>query len=109
MNDEKVRKSYEDFIDLLFKIMHKKAFQKEMEIWMINFMKKSLLFDSSNTIKSFGNYRKSSKNVNNNILKVLANLILSMRKYLWVSNNKINYKDILQVFLIDDINKIFKK
>ncbi len=100
LNDEKVRKSYEDFIDLLFKVMHKKASQKEMETWMINFMKKSLLFASSSTIKSFGNYRKISKNVNNNILKVLADLILSMRKDLWVSNSKISY---------DDVNEIFKK
>lgn len=77
-----------------------------MKEWITSFMKTSLLFSSSNTIKAFWLYRKESwKENTNDVLIIMENLIKEMRNDLWVSNENLDKFDILQTFIIWDVKE----
>lgn len=106
LNDEKFRNAYQWFVSLMFdtiwKIKDKKEQgKKEVEKWMLAFMKSATLFAWPKTLKSFWQYRKESwKENSKNILLYVWNLMLKMREDLWVDNSDIDEYDILQIFII---------
>jgi len=112
LNDKKFREAYEDFISLMFDVIKKK--KVDIDKWIINFIKKTLLFAGPKTLKTFSLYRKEAwLEKNMNILLYLEKLIISMREDLWVSNEWLDKYDILQTFIIwnvkKEIEKIWKK
>ncbi len=108
LNDRKFREAYEEFISLMFELLNKK--KVNIEEWMVNFMKKTLLFAGPKTIKSFSLYRKEvwTKDPKNIILS-LEDLILSMREDLGVSNEWLERYDILQTFIVWDLKTEIEK
>ncbi len=112
LNDKKFRQAYEDFICLLFDMLHQKKTNKKIDVesWIVEFMKKTLLFAWPETLKTFWLYRKEAGSWNEkDIMIYTENLIFAMRKDLWVSNEKLEQYDILQTFIIWDIKKAIEK
>lgn len=107
LNDEKIRNSYNSFIELLFDLIKKKEQVKPEEIdeKIVEFMKIALLFAWPKTVKSFWRYRKEWSKWTKDTFLYIEELIKSMRDDLWVSNKSINQYDILQVFIIWDVKK----
>lgn len=102
LNDKEFRKAYEIFINSIITVIETKKYNK-IKNDMYNFLKIAILYAWPNTIKSFWKYKLSSSDIKEdnkkNILPLIWELFLEMRKDLWVSNEKIDELDILQTFI----------
>lgn len=105
LNDNTIRKAYEDFISLMFKILNKENKKLNINLEISKFLEKTIIFSWPKTIKAFWNYRKNA-NDNENILYNIEKLLFSIREDLWVSNEWLEKFDILQTFIIEDLKKI---
>lgn len=107
MNDQKFRKWYEDFINLMMSIISKDKKLDRTDQWIISFMKVAILFAWPETIKTFGAYRKNAgkSDGEQEILFYMEKLLWSMRKDLGVSNEWLEQYDILQTFIVWDIKE----
>ena len=74
LNDSKIRKAYEDFVSSIMNFNNQeKAW--EIEEWIKNFTKNSLLFSWKNTIHAINKYKTSTPKNNKEEINLVENII----------------------------------
>lgn len=123
--EQEIRKQklpiYEEFLDFIFKFMvgnrKNNISEQDLEQFMFNFNKKSIIWLSDESLKAYVNWRTALNRISGNEkndkgtltqLIEFEKLLLAFRKDIGHSNQNLNSGDILSVF-INDIDKYIKR
>lgn len=116
LNDKKFREAYNIFISSIIKFI-KSSKEKKNNDKILNeavnniyeFIQIAILYSSSETIKSFWEYKRVSSWWENSIevIKYMWKVLLCMRKDVWAENTNLDEFDILQTFVNWDVRKEF--
>ena len=107
LNDSKIRKAYEDFVSCFigFSVDEKLW---DIDEWIKNFTKNSLLFSWENTIPAINKYKTSTNKNKNEKIYLAEDIFFAMRKDLWVSNKWMKHWDLIQFLVKWNISDILK-
>lgn len=76
---------------------------------MINFSFDAMFWGSEDTMLKLKSWRKAGKDNPNDVLRLSFEVIMSMRKDLGLNDKKLNFKDLLQLIMQDDVDLIYNK
>ncbi|GAB5464342.1 hypothetical protein [Hoeflea alexandrii] len=115
---EKKVEVYKIFFDLIFKILRdSKKKDKDADGFLesdefqdafFELMKGVLAYGSPDVVKSIGNWRVHADSSGSNQMKMIGDILLSMRKDLGLSNSGLTNINIHQVYVNDDIETVMK-